>query len=50
MDGTHTEAALNKLTKPELVQFLLAAEANMEAQISILTAEVKELNNHLKKL
>ena len=50
MAGTHTEAVLNKLTKPELVQLLLNTEANMGAQISTLTAEVKDLSSYLKKL
>ena len=50
MAGTHTEAVLNKLTKPELVQLLLNTDANMEAQISILTAEVKEWSSYLKKV
>ena len=50
MAQTHTEPALNKLIKPELVQLLLNTEANMGGQISTLTAEVKELNNYLKKL
>ena len=50
MTGTHTEAVLNKLTKPELVQLLLNTGANMGAQISILTAEVKEWSSYLKKV
>ena len=50
MAGIHTEAVLNKLTKRELIQFLLNTEANMGAQISALTAEVKELSSYLKKL
>ena len=50
MAGTHTEVVLNKLTKPELVQLLLNTEANMGAQISTLTAEVKDLSSYLKKL
>ena len=45
MAGTHTEATLKKLTKPVLVQLLFNAEANMGAQISTLTAEVKELSS-----
>ena len=49
MVGTYTEAFLDKLNKPELVQLLLNTEANMGTQISTLTAEVKELNNYLKK-
>ena len=50
MAGIHTEAVLNKLTKRELIQFLLNTEANMRAQISTVTAEVKELSSYLKKL
>ena len=50
MTGTHTEAVLSKLTKPELIQLVLNTEANMEAQISILTARVKDLSSYLKKL
>ena len=50
MAGTHTEAVPNKLTKPKLVQLLLNTEANMGAQISILTAEVKEWSTYLKKV
>ena len=50
MTGTHTEAVLSKLTKPELIQLVLNTEANMEAQISILTAQVKDLSSYLKKL
>ena len=50
MAGSHTEAVLNKLTKPELVQLLLNTKANMGAQISTLTAEVKDLSSYLKKL
>ena len=50
MAGTHTETFLNKLTKPELVQLLLNTEANIEAQISTPTADVKELSSYLKKL
>ena len=50
MAETHTEAILNKLSKPELVQLLLNTEANMGAHIATLTAEIKEINNHLNKL
>ena len=42
--STHTEVVLNTLTKLEVVQLLLNTETNMGAQISTLTAEVKELN------
>ena len=50
MAGTHTEAILNKLSKAELVQLLLNTEANMDAPIVTLTAEIKEISNHLNKL
>ena len=51
MAGTHTEAILNKLSMPELVQLLLGnTEANMDAHIATLTAETKETDNHLNKL
>lgn len=49
--GTHTEAAINKLTKTELVQLVLNTKVNMRAQISNLTAEVIQQNSciwHLK--
>ena len=50
MAGTYTEAVLNKLTKLELAQLLFNIEANMGAQISTMTAEVKELCCYLKNL
>ena len=50
MAGTHTEEILNKLSKAELVQLLLNTEANMDAPIVTLTAEIKEISNHLNKL
>ena len=50
MAETDTEAVINKLTKPQLVQLLFNTEANMGTQISTLTAKVKELNNYFKKL
>ena len=50
MAGNHTEAILNKLSKPELVQLLLNTEANMGAHIAMSTGEIKENNNHLNKL
>ena len=50
MAGTHTEAILNKLSKAELVQLLLNTEANIDAPIVTLTAEIKEISNHLNKL
>ena len=50
MAGTHTEAVLNKLTKPKLLQLLLNTKANMGAQFSSLNAEVTELSSYLKNL
>ena len=49
MSGTHTEAVLNKLTKPELVQLLLKTEATLGSQISDLSKEIKDTLTHLKK-
>ena len=43
MSGAHTEAVLNKLTKPEWVQLLLKTEAT-------LSKEIKETLIYLKKL
>ena len=42
MAGAQTEAALNKLSKPELVQIILNTEANSGSQIVKLTTEVKD--------
>ena len=55
MAGTHTEAVLNEISKSELVQLLLAqlllnTKANIGTHITTLTAEIKKINNHLKKL
>ena len=50
MSGTHTEAVLNKLTKPELVQPLLKTEATLGLQITDLSKEIKDTLTHLKKL
>ena len=50
MAGAHTEAVLNKLSKPELVQIILNTEANLGSQIAKLTTEVKDLPAHSKKL
>ena len=50
MSGIHTEAVLNKLTKPELIQLLLKTEATLGSQITDLSKEVKGTLNHLKKL
>ena len=50
MVRTHAETILNKLSKPEFVQLLLNTEANMGAHVATLTAEIKEINNHLNEL
>ena len=50
MAGAHTEAVLNNLSKPELVQIILNTEANLGSQIAKLTTEVKNLLDHSKKL
>ena len=46
--GTHTEAVLNKLTKPELVQLLLKTESTLGTQIADISKEVKDTLTHLK--
>ena len=48
--GGHTEAILNKLSKPELVQIIFNTEANLGSEITKLTIEVKDLLAHSKKL
>ena len=50
MAGAQTEAVLNKLSKPDLVQIILNTEANLGLQIAKLTTEVKDLLDHSKKL
>ena len=50
MAGAHTEAALNKLSKPDFVQLIINTEANLGSQIAKLTTEVKDLLAHSKKL
>ena len=50
MSGTHTEAVLNKLTKPELVQLLLKTEATLGSQITDLSKEIKDTLTYLKRL
>ena len=50
MVGAHTEAVLNKLSKPELVQIILNTEANLGSEIATLTTEVKNLLDHSKTL
>ena len=37
MSGTHTEAVLNKLTKPELVLLILKTEEPLGSQITDLS-------------
>ena len=41
MSGTHTEAVLNQLTKPELVQLLLKTEATLGSQISEMSKKLR---------
>ena len=48
--GGHTEAVLNKVSKPDLVQLILNTEANLRSQIAKLTIEVKDLLAYSKKL
>ena len=50
MVGAHTEAVLNKLSKPELVQIILNTEANLGSEIATLTTEVRNLLDHSKTL
>ena len=50
MGGTHTEAVLNKLPKPELVQLLLKTEATLHSQIIDLSKIIMDTLTHLKKL
>ena len=50
MAGIHTEAVLHKLSKQKLVQLLLNIEANMGTHVASLSADIKEINNHLNKL
>ena len=49
MATTHTEAALIKLSKSELVQLVLQAEASLASQINP-TTEVKDVLRYFKKL
>ena len=46
----HTEAVLNKLTKPELVQLLLKTEATLGSQITDLSKEIKDTLTYSKML
>ena len=50
ISGTHTEAVLTKLTKPELVQLLLKTEASLGSQITDLSKEIEDTLTYLKKL
>ena len=50
MSGTHTEAVLNKLTRPELLQHLLKTEGSLGSQITDLSKEIKDTLTHLNKL
>ena len=50
MSDTHTEAVLNTLTKPELVQLLLKTETTLGSQNSDLSKEIKDTLTHFKKV
>ena len=50
MAGAHTQAVLDKLSKPELVQIILNTEASLGSQIAKWTTEVNNLLDHSKKL
>ena len=50
MAGAYTEAVLNRLSQPDLVQMILNTGANLGQQIAKLTTEVKDLLGHSKKL
>ena len=50
ISGTHTEAVLNKLPKPELVQLLLKTEATLDSQITDLSKIIMDTLTHLKML
>ena len=50
MRSTHTEAVLNKLPKPELVQLLLKTEATLDSQITDLSKIIMDTLTHLKKV
>ena len=50
MAGAYTQAILNELSKPDLVQIILNTEANLGSQFSKLTTEVKDFPEHSKKL
>ena len=49
MIGTNSETALNKLTQPELIQFLMKTKATQDPRIADLSKEVKVTLIHLKK-
>ena len=50
MARAHTEAVLNKLSKPDLVQLILNTEVNLGLQIAKLPTEIKDLLANSKKL
>ena len=50
MATTHTEAVLNKLSKPELVKLVPQTKASLASQITNLTTERKDLLGYFKKL
>ena len=50
MGEAHTEAALNKPSKPVLIQIILNTEVKLGLQIAKPTTEVKDLLADSKKL
>ena len=50
MVAAHTQAVLNKLSKPGLVQLISNTEANLGSQIPKLIIEVKDFLAQFKKI
>ena len=50
MAGAHTEAFLNKISKPDHARLILSTEVNLGSQIVKLTTEVQDMLAHSKKL
>ena len=50
MAGAHTEAALNIISKSDLVKLILNTEVNLGSQIAKLITEVTNILTHSKKL
>ena len=50
MTGAHTGAALNIISKSDLVKLIVNTEVNMGSQTANLITEVTDILNHSKKL